>query len=75
MSEQNKIKAKLTMTIEWEYTIAPEAYEKIQPPVVTDQDRLNFDINAAKIDPWALLENGEWTVKEVTGRLLEDDSQ
>ncbi|MNH94458.1 hypothetical protein D3C73_470790 [compost metagenome] len=65
------MKAKITMTIEWEYEINPEHYKDIMTvPVGTDQDRLNYDVNAIRIDPWVLLENGEWQVRDVKGEMI-----
>ena len=64
------MKAKITITIEWEYETSPEDYKGLN--LETDEERLNYDINAVKDDPWALLESGDWTVKEVKGELVKE---
>lgn len=65
------MKAKIQLTIEWAYKTKPEDYKGLN--LETDEQRLNFDVNAVKNDPWALIETGDWKVKEVKGELIKED--
>lgn len=64
------MKAKIIMTIEWEYEIKPEYYKGLN--IETDKERLDYDVTTSKDDPWALLENGDWKVSEVKGELVKE---
>jgi len=65
------MKAKITMTVEWEYEVKPESYYQA---FTSDQERLNYDIKAIKDDPWLMLETGEWTTVEIKGQLIEKEA-
>jgi len=67
------MKAKIRLTIEWEYETKPEDYRGLN--LETDEERLNYDVSSVKNDPWAMLESGDWSVKEVTGELVEEESK
>lgn len=64
------MKAKITMIIEWDFETKPEDYQGLN--LKTDSERLQFDIDQTRENPWQVLEIGDWEVKEVKGELVKE---